>query len=109
MVTEVVKLKINVLERNKNRLKIEIEGEDHTLCNVLQSVLLEDKNVELAGYTIPHPLTAHPIFHIRMKGNHDPLEALNRAVEMILKRNGELKDSLLKALEEISSELHGKE
>ena len=55
-------MKINILKKTKNELKIEIEGEGHTFCNLLQDALLEDKSVEMAGYDIPHPLQANPSY-----------------------------------------------
>jgi len=48
-------LKINVLKKSGNELKIEIVGSSHGLCNLLAKRLLEDKTVEFAGYDVPHP------------------------------------------------------
>lgn len=88
-------LKINVLERTKNGLKIELENEGHTFCNLLQHTLLQDKTVEIAGYDIPHPLVSHPILRIRTKGNKSPERALANALEAIR----ETTDTFLKEFE----------
>ena len=61
-------MKIKVLTKSENELKIEIEGGSHGICNLLQKRLLEDKTVEFAGYDVPHPLASNPIIYIRMKG-----------------------------------------
>jgi len=65
-------LNIKVLKKTPNELRIEIEGEGHTFCNVLQRALLEDKTVEMAGYDIPHPLVANPVVYVRMKEGRKP-------------------------------------
>ena len=91
-------MKITILKKSSNELRFEIEGEGHTLCNLLQSVLLEDETVEMAGYDIQHPLVSNPIFYIRTKGKRRPLTALREAVERIKQRNDEFRLSLEEAL-----------
>jgi DNA-directed RNA polymerase subunit L len=80
-------VKINVLKKSGNELKIEIEGGTHGLCNLLQKRLLEDKTVDFAGYDVPHPLVSNPIIYVRMKGNAKPEDALIKAVEKIRESN----------------------
>ena len=50
-----------------NELTFELRGEDHTFAGLLVSKLLEDKDVEIAQYNIPHPLIGEPEFYIRTK------------------------------------------
>ena len=93
-------MKINVLKKSENELKIEIEGGTHGLCNLLQKRLLEDKTVEFAGYDVPHPLASNPIIYVRMKGNVKPEDALIKAVEKVREANdafGKELDHVLKA------------
>lgn len=92
------KMKVNVLNKTENELKIELEGAGHTLCNLLQKKLLEDENVDLAGYDIPHPLASNPILYVRTKRDVKPEEALHRAVEKILELSKEFSKELKKAL-----------
>ena len=80
-------MKINVLKKSENELKIEIEGGSHGLCNLLQKRLLEDKTVDFAGYDIPHPLASNPSIYVRMKGDAKPEDALIKAVEKIREAN----------------------
>jgi len=75
------KMKVKVLKRAENELKIEIEGTSHGLCNLLQKKLLEDKRVDFAGYDLPHPLASSPIIYLRMKGKAKPEDALLEAAE----------------------------
>jgi DNA-directed RNA polymerase subunit L len=58
--------------QNGDVVRIEIEGEGHTFCNVLQKALLEDETVETASYDIPHPLVSSPIVYVRMKEIRKP-------------------------------------
>ncbi len=76
-------MKINILKKSKNEMKIEIEDEGHTFCNLLQHALLEDKSVEVAGYDIPHPLVAKPILHLKTRSDRSPERALLRALDRI--------------------------
>lgn len=66
----------------------------------MESVLLEDDEVEYASYDIKHPLVANPVFVIRTKGRVKPETALKRAAEEILKRGKELGEEFNKALGE---------
>ncbi|MBS7607997.1 MAG: DNA-directed RNA polymerase subunit L [Candidatus Bathyarchaeia archaeon] len=91
-------MKVNVLKRTKNELKIEVEGVGHTLCNILQRKLLEDENVDVAGYDIPHPLASNPVIYVRTKGNITPEEALLKAVDKLLEVSEEFSKALEKAL-----------
>jgi len=76
-------MKINVVAKSGNELKIEIVGGTHGLCNLLTKRLLDDKSVDFAGYDVPHPLASSPNIYIRMKGKAKPEEALIRAVEKV--------------------------
>jgi DNA-directed RNA polymerase subunit L len=80
-------LKVKVLKRTGNELKIEIEGAGHGFCNLLQKKLLEDKSVDMAGYDVPHPLASNPVIYVRMKGNAKPEEALKKAAEKAREAN----------------------
>jgi DNA-directed RNA polymerase subunit L len=87
-----------VLSKSKNEIKIEIEGAGHTLCNILQKKLLEDKNVDLAGYDVPHPLSAKAIIYVRMNGASKPKTALIKAANEAIKLNKSFRLSLDKSL-----------
>lgn len=87
-----------MLSKSKNEIKIEIEGAGHTLCNILQKKLLEDKNVDLAGYDVPHPLSAKGILYVRMNGSSKPETALIKAAKEALKVNKSFRFTLDKSL-----------
>lgn len=82
-------MEVKVLQKTKNELKIEIVGEDHTFCNLLQSVLLQDKNVEIAGYDQPHPLIRSSIVYVRTKRDVSPEKSMLSALANIKDLNKE--------------------
>jgi DNA-directed RNA polymerase subunit L len=91
-------MKIKVLTRSNNELKIEIEGGTHGICNLVQKRLLEDKTVEFAGYDVPHPLASSPIIYVRMKGDTKPEVALIKAVEKVRETNDAFGKELARVL-----------
>jgi DNA-directed RNA polymerase subunit L len=80
-------MKVKLLKKSENELKIEIEGTSHGLCNLLAKRLLEDKKVEFAGYDLPHPLASSPIIYVRMKGANKPEDALIEAASKVREAN----------------------
>ena len=78
---------IQILKETSNEIRMELEGASHTFCNVLQNVLLEDAEIEVAGYDIPHPLTSNPIIYVRTKENYSPRKALENAIQKLRERS----------------------
>lgn len=93
-------MKIKVLKKTSNELKIQVEGEGHTFCNVLQKALLEDDTIEIAGYDIPHPLVPNPVIYVHTKGKRKPEAALREAAKKIRSQSKEFRKSFKKALKE---------
>jgi DNA-directed RNA polymerase subunit L len=93
-----LRLKVKVLKKAANELKIEVEGVSHGLCNLLQKKLLEDESVDLAGYDVPHPLASSPVIYVRMKGTAKPEYALIKAAEKAREANKAFSKELKKAL-----------
>jgi len=85
------------MEKSANELKIEIEGEGHTFCNVLQRAILEDDTIDMAGYNIPHPLVSNPIVYVRTRGRRKPETALRDAAEKVRSQGKVFGDSFEKA------------
>jgi DNA-directed RNA polymerase subunit L len=93
-------VEIKVLKKTSNELKIEIKGEGHTFCNVLQKALLEDDTIEMAGYNIEHPLISNPTVYVHTKEKRKPETALIDAAKKVQKQNKEFKKSFERALKE---------
>lgn len=93
-------VEVKVVSKTKTELKIEIIGEDHTFCNLLQNVLLNDKNVEIAGYDQPHPLIRSSIIYLRTKREVSPEKVLLNALENLKNINKEFDEKFSKAVEQ---------
>jgi len=95
---------IKILNKTPDEMRIEIFGEGHTFCNLLQKALLEDETVEIGGYSIEHPLVSNPIVYVKMKEKRKPEKrpetALKEAAEKIRHRSREFRISFEKALKE---------
>jgi len=97
-------MRVKILEKKPNELKMEIEGEGHTFCNVLQKALLEDDTVEMAAYDIPHPLISNPVVYVRTRGRRRPEIALRKAAEKIREQSEDFRTAFAKALKEWQQE-----
>jgi len=95
---------IKILKKTPDEIRIEVMGEGHTLCNLLQKALLEDETVETGGYSLQHPLVSNPVVYVRMKEKRKPEKrpetALKEAAERVRQRGREFKVSFEKALKE---------
>ena len=75
-------MKLNVIKEEDGYIEVEFGGESHTLLNLLQTSLLEDPAVEMAGYTRPHPLMDRSRLFIRLKEKKgDVKKILKRAAD----------------------------
>ena len=92
------KMELKVLKRTKNGLKLEIDGEGHSFCNILQKTLIKDKDVEFAGYNVPHPLMNKAVVEIRVKGTKKPEKILMTSAKEISSNTEEFKDKMAKAV-----------
>ena len=91
-------MKVKIIKKTRNELKLDVDGVGHTLCSLLQKRLLEDENVDLAGYDIPHPLASNSIVYVHTKGDVKPEAALRKAVKRTREMNKEFGKKLKKAL-----------
>jgi DNA-directed RNA polymerase subunit L len=85
-------MEITILNEDKENLEIEIEGEDHTLCNALRSELW-NQEVDVAAYKIEHPLVGEPVLFVSGKS---PRAKLIKASDSLKKLFKSLKDDFSK-------------
>jgi DNA-directed RNA polymerase subunit L len=90
-------MKVKILKKTDNKLKIEVEGAGHSLLNLLQKTLLEDDNIEMAGYHVPHPLFDRGILYVHTKEKQKPEAVVKEAAKKIHGLNKEFKKSFKKA------------
>lgn len=86
-------MNIKVIEKEKNKLKLEIIGEDHTFCNALRKELWNDKDVTVAGYNIEHPLVSNPVLTLETE-KKDPKEVLGSAIKRLKKKGINIKEAV---------------
>ncbi len=91
-------MKIEVVERGEKSIRVRIIGEDHTFCNILRKMMYEDDNVEMAPYTIEHPMLGHPEFYVKVRRGK-PEDAMLKAAKRLMERCEELREKLKNKLE----------
>ena len=91
------KMKVNFVKSSDNELKIEIEGAGHSLLNVLQKTLLQDSEIEVAGYHVPHPLIDKGVLFVHTKGKLKPEDAIIEATKKVLDLNKDFQTAFKKA------------
>ncbi len=89
-------MEIKILALDKESMKLELVGEDHTFANALRKELWNNPNVKLAGYNIEHPLVSNPVLVVDGNGKEDPKKMLLKAVEGLRKKNLDLIEQLKK-------------
>jgi len=72
-------MELNVIENKKDRMKIEVQGESHTLLNVLRENAWKS-GADQASYMIEHPYMAQP--KISVKSNN-PKKVLTSAAQTL--------------------------
>jgi|Deesub1362A_J573_1020465.scaffolds.fasta_scaffold00223_70 DNA-directed RNA polymerase subunit L len=69
-----------ILEKADNLVRLKMEGESHTLLNLLTDILLSDERVDIACYDFKFPTVSDPILTIRTYED-DPIEVLKDAAK----------------------------
>ncbi len=89
-------MKITILEDTKTRLKFELKGESHTICNILRKELWNDKDLIAAAYHLEHPMIGHPTFIVEHR--KDAKKAVQNAISRLIKQTEELKEKFKKLI-----------
>lgn len=87
-------MKLELLERDKNQIKIRVIGETHTLLNLLRENSWK-KGAEKASYIIKHPYMSYPEITIK---SANPLKTLTDAATEIESQSKELAKELKRIL-----------
>lgn len=88
-------MELVVLESKKNKLKLEIKGESHALCNALRHELWNDKAVTKAGYRLESSLEAAPLILVE---STNPKKSLAAAASRLRKTLSQFEDKFKKAI-----------
>ena len=78
-------MELKILNKTDYEINIEIQGEDHTLLNVLKSILLEDERVEIASYDMKHVNVSEPVLYVKTDGT-DQITVIKDALSKLISR-----------------------
>ncbi len=87
-------MKLQVLEKKKDKLSLEIEGETHTFLNLLRENVWKAGGKQ-ASYIIRHPYLSEPKFIVRA---NDPKKTLDKAAQMIIDQAKEFENAVKKKI-----------
>ena len=59
-------MKMSIIEKSKDEIRIELDKTDMTLLQPLMEELLKNKKVDVAEYKIGHPDLDKPELHVKM-------------------------------------------
>ena len=90
-------MEIEFLKNEKNKIEFVVKGENHTLCNALRKELWNEEDVDIAAYSIEHPLVGDPIMLVETKKS-DAKKAVLSASASLRKQIAELKKNINSAL-----------
>jgi DNA-directed RNA polymerase subunit L len=75
-------MNIKILELEKDKARLIIQGEGHTFMNLLTDELLKDPDVDVAKYVIEFQFS-DPELLVTTKGEKSPLDAIRDACKRI--------------------------
>ena len=87
-------MKLKKLEKSKDKLKLEVEGEDHTLLNLLRENSWK-AGADQASYMIEHPYLSQPKIIVR---SSSPQSTLVKSAQMIIDETQKFQREFKKAL-----------
>lgn len=87
-------MKIELITQGKDEIEFFIEGERHTIPNLLKEKLGEDETVDFCGYRLDHPLDEKARFVVKGKS---PKKSLENAIKNAKNELNELKKAFEKA------------
>jgi len=93
-------MNVKILSKTEDETEVEVQGEDHTLMNVLKDALLSLDYVEAATYDMNPEQSGgqtDPLLYIKTEGG-DPLDALREATDGIQEDAAEFRDEFESAL-----------
>jgi len=93
---------VNILEKSKNFIELELVNDDHSLSNLIKEVLLSKKGVVLASYGVEHPVldpdTGRYISNPRIMLKTDAKTDAEKVLKEALKDIADLCNKTLKEL-----------
>lgn len=88
-------MKLKITELEKDKIRVIIEGEDHTFMNVLTEEILADPEVDVAKYVIKYQFSDPELLvTIKPDSNKDPVKVISEAAEKISNKCDDLLNCL---------------
>jgi DNA-directed RNA polymerase subunit L len=73
-------MKVEIINNEKDSLEFFIDGERHTLPNLLKETLAKNNDVEFVAYRLDHPIDKKSRFILKAK---NPKKVLDEAIKEI--------------------------
>jgi len=89
---------IEILEETKNSIHFKLNGEDHTVLNLLKEELWNDKNVKISAYKMDHPLVGIPEMTVEVSQGNEPRKAIADAIKRLDKKLDTFKEGFKSTL-----------
>ena len=89
-------MKLEIIKNEKSELEFIVEGERHTIPNLLREKLSQNSDVEFVAYRLDHPLDQKAVFVLKTKGSakkvlEDTIKELQKDIEEFKKGFEKLK------------------
>lgn len=75
-------MKIEIINQDKEGIEFFIEGERHTLPNLLKEKIMEDSDVDFCAYRLDHPLDKRARFVVKGKNAKKSIEGAIKAAKL---------------------------
>ncbi len=87
-------MRVSEVKRRNGGIVLLIDGERHTIPNLVVEELNKMKEVEWAGYQLTHPLENRVYLTIKVKKGVEPLEVLIKALDRLILEYKEVLEAL---------------
>ena len=89
-------MKLEIIKNEKSELEFVLDGERHTIPNLLREKLSQNGDVEFVAYRLNHPLDQKAVFVLKTKGSakkvlEDTIKELQKDIEEFKKGFEKLK------------------
>ncbi len=78
------------MKTSDREVRIVVKGDGHTLGNLIAKSALKHPEVEIAAYSIKHPLKGESVIRVVVKKGSDPLKVLKEVLEELIQLNRKL-------------------
>jgi DNA-directed RNA polymerase subunit L len=78
-------MNVEILESQKTTLKLKFDEIDHGVLNTIKEQLWENKDVDMVGFNITHPIVGYPVLTLRTK-KKAPKKVWNEAIDVLTKK-----------------------